>query len=244
MDGNPSLSGLFVEHAAEVLADTSSGLKGAEIVRLSGKYAVEFDVAIPHAQYPFEAPSKRAALRDNLMAFSEPQRYTIIVALCDLRPTEPARKLKLQLMTRYRHLAGESLGTEVNEDLIKQTRHWLDPFPDALALFNDALQKYDAHAFARNLLDDLRVSLETLVRHVVGNGRSLENQIPALGPFVKKHGGSPELANMFAKLVDYYTKYQNTYVKHDDAVIEEEIEFLLEITSAFMKHFVRIASRD
>ncbi len=45
---------------------------------------------------------------------------------------------------------------------------------------------------------------------------------------------------MFAKLVDYYSKYQNSYVKHDDAVIEEEVEFIFEITSSFMKHVVRL----
>jgi hypothetical protein len=83
-----------------------------------------------------------------------------------------------------------------------------------------------------------------IVQRALRNERSLENQVPALGPFVKQHGGSPELSNMFAKLVDYYCKYQNTYVKHDDAVIEEELEFVLEITAAFMKHFVRIAARD
>jgi hypothetical protein len=46
---------------------------------------------------------------------------------------------------------------------------------------------------------------------------------------------------MFEKLIDYYTKYQNTYVKHDDSVLNTEVEFILEITSSFMKHLVRLA---
>ncbi len=45
---------------------------------------------------------------------------------------------------------------------------------------------------------------------------------------------------MFVRLVDYYGKYQNSYVKHDDAVIEAEIEFIFEITSSFMKHIVKL----
>ena len=45
---------------------------------------------------------------------------------------------------------------------------------------------------------------------------------------------------MFQKLVEYYSKYQNTYVKHNDLVIEDEVEFIFEITSSFMKHFVRM----
>jgi len=48
---------------------------------------------------------------------------------------------------------------------------------------------------------------------------------------------------MFVKLIDYYTKYQNNYVKHDAAVIEEEIEFIFELTSSFMKHLVRLSQR-
>ena len=45
---------------------------------------------------------------------------------------------------------------------------------------------------------------------------------------------------MFVILIDYYCKYQNTYIKHDDAVIENEIEFIFEMTSSFMKFLIRI----
>jgi len=77
---------------------------------------------------------------------------------------------------------------------------------------------------------------------VLDNGKSLENQIPTLGQFIKQHGGSVELSKMFIKLADYYCKYQNNYVKHDNSVIEQEIEFVVEISSSFMKHIVRMHS--
>jgi hypothetical protein len=244
-----SLSTVFVNHAADVLADTNLGLSGGEIVRALSAYALDFNVEIPHAKYPFDAPNKRTALAQNLMAFSEPQRYRIIRELCEhpstqLRNAEGARKLKLTLMARYGHMDTEGLGAEVNEDLVEQTRNWLGSFPDVLAVFNQALQKYSASMFVRNLLDDLRLALEKLVQTLLGNSKSLENQLAALGAFVKERGGSPEVSNMFVKLVDYYCKYQNTYVKHDDAVVEEEVEFVIEITSAFMKHFVRLAGKE
>ena len=66
------------------------------------------------------------------------------------------------------------------------------------------------------------------------------NQIPNVGSYIKDRGGSKELANMFVTLVDYYAKYHNSYIKHDDAVIEEEIEFVFEITASFMKHLIRL----
>jgi hypothetical protein len=49
---------------------------------------------------------------------------------------------------------------------------------------------------------------------------------------------------MLDRLLDYYTKYQNTYVKHDDAVNEHEVEFMLEMTAVFMKQFVRLAGKQ
>jgi hypothetical protein len=94
------------------------------------------------------------------------------------------------------------------------------------------------------VLDDLRLALELLLKKLMGNEKSLENQVPHLGSFIKERGGSSQLSNMFVKLVDYYTKYQNTYVKHDDAIIEEEVEFILELTSAFMKHLVRLSYKS
>jgi hypothetical protein len=245
----PTLSALFVSHASDILAETNLGLSGPEIVRALGAFSIEFNVTIPHPTYPFEAPNKRTALYENLMAFSEAQRYRIIRDLCDYpsnrtRNGDAARKLKLTLMTRYGQLDTERLGAEVNEELVKQARHWLDTFPDVLEVFNQALQKYATKIFVRNLLDDLRLALEKLVQTLIGNSKSLENQLGAVGTFVKERGGSPELSNMFVKLVDYYCKYQNTYVKHDDAVIEEEVEFIIEITAAFMKHFVKLAGKE
>lgn len=240
---------VFLAHAADVLGSTDKGLSGPNIVKLTGAYAVEYGVDIPHQSYPFEAGNKRTALRDNLLPFTPQQQYEIIRALCDHpqiieRNPEGARKLRLQLITRYGHLAKEPLGQEINENLIEDTRHWLEPFPDARRLYEEALEKYGHGVFERNVLDDLRLSLETLLHAVLGNDKSLENQVAILGAYVKVRGGSPEFANMFVKLVEYYCKYQNRYVKHNDAVIEEEVEFLFEITSSFMKHVVRLSARE
>jgi hypothetical protein len=183
------------------------------------------------------------------MAFSEPQRYKIIRDLCE-HPTvvernrEEVERLKLRLITRYGHLAGEAFGSEIDAELVERTEHWLGPYPEALKTYEQAVKKHANGLFLRNVLDDLRLGLELLLKVLLNNKKSLENQIPQLGVFIKKMGGSSELANMFVKLIDYYTKYQNSYVKHDDAVIEEEVEFIFELTSSFMKHLVRLSYRD
>lgn len=242
---------VFVSHACDILADTNLGLSGTKIVKVTAAYSVEWNVTIPHPSYPFGVgvPNKRTALYDNLMAFSAAQRYRIIRDLCDdekllTQNREAIEKLKLQLISRYGYLAEETLGPELDSELIARTQHWLGPFPDVLKLYNQAVQKHAGGVFARNVLDDLRLSLELLLKPLLGNEKSLENQIPLLGTFIKQRAGSAELGNMFVKLVDYYTKYQNSYVKHDDAVIEEEVEFIFELTSSFMKHLVRLSYKD
>lgn len=235
----------FIQYAADILGDTNAGLSGGAIVKETAAYAVEYDVNIPYPTYPFDAPNKRTALYQNLMAFSPAQQYRIIKELCDHRSFPPGlntqrKELKVRLVTRYGHLAQSDCASEINETLIEETRHWLDGYPEALALYNAALEKYEHGVFHRNLLDDLRLALEKLLRAVFGNAKSLENQIGQVGAYITDRGGSKELANMFVKLVDYYSKYQNSYVKHDDAVIEPEIEFIFEITSSFMKHLIRL----
>ncbi len=54
----------------------------------------------------------------------------------------------------------------------------------------------------------------------------LEDLPPEIGWFVKSRGGSPQLANMLQKLVEYYGACQITYVKHGDAVIAAKVEFV------------------
>jgi hypothetical protein len=243
------LPAVFVTHAASVLGDTALGLSGNQIVELTAAHAADTGTNLPHPTYPFSrlGVNKRTALFENLMAFRPARRFLIVRELCD-HPTIQQRNkpaaddLKVKLITRYGHLAPDG-GADLNESLIAATRHWLDSFPEVLELFNGALQKFENHVFTRNVLDDLRLALEKLLKSVLGNSKSLENQGAGLGAFIKGRGGSPELRNMFLTLVDYYGKYQNSYVKHDDAVIEEEVEFLFETTASLMKHVVRLARR-
>lgn len=244
MNQNNMIPNVFIQKASDILGATNGGLSTSEIVNLCVAYAADYDVDIPHSSLPISAPNKRAALKQNLDRFLPEQQFKIIKELCEhdiFKENVEVKNLKVQLLTRYGQLNKDA--EAVNETLIDETRHWLNDFPDSLRLYEAALLKFGNKAFERNLLDDLRLSLELLLKSIFTNGKSLENQIADLGAFIQSKGGSKELSNMFQKLVDYFSKYQNSYVKHDDNVIEEEIEFILELTSSFMKHLVRINNR-
>lgn len=239
----------FLSHAADILADTNRGLSGNEVVKAFNAYAVEYNINIPHAKYPFEAPNKRTALLENLQAFPASLQYKIIRELCDhrtfaIKQYDDLKSLKLKLVSQFAHLAPKDEFSKLNETLTEETRHWLDSFPNALDLYVQAIHKYRHGIFSRNLLDDLRLSLELLLKSIFINDKSLENQLVNLGQFVANAGGSKEFSNMFSKLIDYYAKYQNSYIKHDDAVVEEEIEFVFEITSSFMRHIIRLNAKS
>lgn len=233
----------FLSKASETLA---SGVSGSVIVSVTVAYAAEYGLDLPHPAYPFQAPNKRTALLENLRALPAQVQYQAIAELCDRASQSeqgPAvAELKLMLASRYSHLSGEG-GNAWTAPLTVEARHWLEAHPNVKKLYVEALQKHRAGVYLRNALDDLRLALELLVQEILGNSRSLENQVAALGQFVKIKGGSKELCNMLEKLIDYYTKYQNTYVKHDDAVPNEEVELVLELTSSFMKHFARMHAR-
>lgn len=236
---------VFIQHASDILGATDYGLTNSQIATLCASYAIDFNTNIPYTELPFQnVPNKRTALKKNLESFRPQHQFKIIKEFCELehfKGNPVVKELKIRLVTRYGHF-NEELDS-VNEMLIDETKHWLDSFDDVLSLYNEALLKFKNNVFERNLLDDLRLSLEKLLKHILNNSKSLENQISDLGSFIASKGGSKELANMFQKLVDYYSKYQNSYVKHDDKVIEEEIEFMFELTSSFMKHIIRINSK-
>lgn len=122
-----------------------------------------------------------------------------------------------------------------NEPVVVETNHWLNSYPDAKAAYAKALALYEQKDFSREILDNMRLSLENFVRQLVGNTKSLENNIAEIGKHLKTKGYNPEFSNMLIKLIEYYTKYQNNYVKHNDKVNPLELDFIVLQTTAFMR---------
>ena len=229
----------FLTYASDILAETNSGLSGMKIVEYCNSYAITFNRIVPYGSYPFDAPNKRTALRENLRAFEAAEQFRIIKELSELpafTENEQAKTLRLTLFKRFGNLATEKIS---ETELIQTTKHWLSGHPNALKQYESALTKYEGGIFERNTLDDIRLSFELLVKDLLGNEKSLENQIRGICGILDKCGTSVELKNMVQKIIDYYTKFQNNHVKHDDAVNENEIEYVIELTSVIMKFLIK-----
>ena len=230
----------FLAYACDILADTNSGLSGMKIVEYCNSYAIDYNRKTPHGSYPFDAPNKRTALKENLRVFDAPEQFRIIKELCDLplmSDKEKVKDLKVRLFSRYGNLATEKIG---ESELIQKTKHWLSDHPQSLTQYESALSKYEGGIFERNTLDDMRLSFELLVKDLLNNGKSLENQISGIGEMLKRSGASVELRNMVQQVIKYYTDFQNNHVKHNDAVNGNEIEYIIELTSVVMKFLIKI----
>ena len=230
----------FLAYACDILADTNSGLSGMKIFEYCNSYAIDYNRKTPHGSYPFDAPNKRTALKENLRVFDAPEQFRIIKELCDLplmSDKEKVKDLKVRLFSRYGNLATEKIG---ESELIQKTKHWLSDHPQSLTQYESALSKYEGGIFERNTLDDMRLSFELLVKDLLNNGKSLENQISGIGEILKRSGASVELRNMVQQVIKYYTDFQNNHVKHNDAVNGNEIEYIIELTSVVMKFLIKI----
>ncbi len=237
---------IFIKQASNILGNTTTGLSGSQIAEIMSSYAYNLDVEIPYPSIPFpkHLPNKRTALYKNLLAFSATQQYKILKELCELsifKDNKDAKDLKIKLISRYGENFGYSIPEEVDKTLLDATNTWLTDYPDSKKIFEQAMIKLENRIFERNLLDDLRLSLELLIKAVLGNNKSIENQLADLGIFFRKKSISKELNNMIVKLIDYFAKYQNTYIKHNDNVNDKEIEFIFELTSSLMKLLIRLA---
>lgn len=232
----------FISYVANTLGETNEGLSGTEIAKFCAAYSIDFDVSIPHGKSPFSksVPNKRTALYENLLCFTDEQKFQIINELCalpKLSDVDEVKKLKEKLFRRYGYLAKDKLS---QTELVVNTQHWLEDYGEALKEYNLALEKFEKGIYQRNVLDDIRLSFELLVKALLNNQKSLENQVADLGGKLKDTRVSNELRNMVIQVINYYTKYQNNYVKHNDKVNENEIEYIIEQTSIIMKFLIKI----
>ncbi|MCX8035056.1 MAG: hypothetical protein N3A71_02090 [Candidatus Dojkabacteria bacterium] len=236
----------FIRHASDVLGDTDTGLTGSVIVKEFTKYSIRFNTDIPHSSIPMNV-SKRNFLFENLVKFKPEYQYKIILELSDhnqVNENDKIKELKLLLIERYSELGSKIEIKNVNKEVVTETIQWLKEYPISLKSYNEAIRKLEASVFERNLLDDLRLSFESLLKKVLNNEKTLENQQSYLGDYLKQKAISPELRNLINLYRDYFTKYQNNYVKHNDKVNKKEIEYIFEVTTSLMKLIIRLENTD
>ena len=127
---------------------------------------------------------------------------------------------------------------ELDEALINENLEWLDNYPEASKQFDAALKIYarkDPSQY-RNMLDNLRFSLEHILRAVLNNNKPLEKQKEHILRWLAAHGAHNQIVNMSSDLLNKFALYQNDAVKHqEDKYTPAEVEFVLYLTGTFLR---------
>lgn len=152
------------------------------------------------------------------------------------------------------HVAKSSEGATIypggaallDETLIQENLIWLEDHPSTLKAFEQALGMYlgkDGSKY-RNLLDNLRFAVEQLLRDILQNQKSLENQKDTLLPWLKSKGLHAHVTGMYHDLLfKHFALYQNDAVKHGEKYAPQEIEFMIYLTGTFMRLLIQASKQ-
>lgn len=232
----------YLSYAARILADTNEGLSGSEICKFCNQYAVKYAKTIKHAKLPFAkgVSNKAQVLRENLACFEPDQQFVIIQDLCDLEKfsnNEQVNELKVILTRDYYHLAPQEIAEQILET-VNRVKNWLDGYPEAKKYYEGALEKMSCKIYKRNLLDDLRCSLEALVKDILQSKSSVENLKSDLGNYLKENNVNVEIRNLYITLLKFFLEYQNNNVKHNDLSKKIEVDFIFNQTTVLMQFLI------
>lgn len=228
----------FLEYASKILGETNKGFSTAEIIRYCNSYSVQFNVEIPITSLEDKYPNKRTILLENLKKFSSTTQFFILSELCEISDIEKnpeVMELKGRLYEKYGEL---SPNKSSNELLIIKTKNNLKIYEKSYEKYKEGIKNFDKKGNNRHILDDMRFSLESLLKEILNNKKSLENQIPILGESLEEKNISIEIRNLFTQVIRCYCKYQNENVKHNDKISEFEVKFIIEQTSVFINFII------
>lgn len=131
----------------------------------------------------------------------------------------------------------------LDDEVVNQTLAWLDDHPKVSEPFATALRLYadGEKDKQRNLLDNLRFAIEQLLKDILNNRRSLENQQKELGAWLQDREVHQQVINLYNQLLfGPFRQYQNDAVKHAGDYKEQDIEFMIYLASTFMRLLLRL----
>lgn len=117
---------------------------------------------------------------------------------------------------------------------------WLDRYDNTKKHFSNAVKMQRTKQNYRNIVDELRFSLESFFQQLFSNKKTLENQKNNVGDFLKNNNISTTISNMYIKLFDLYTIYNNDNAKHGDNITENEVDYLIYLTGSFIRLILQI----
>ena len=128
--------------------------------------------------------------------------------------------------------------------IIKNTTHWLEKYEKAYKEYKNGLELFNTNNYGRNIIDNMRLSYELLLKDLLNNNSSLEKQNNFLSNALREKNISKEIRDIFINLFERYYMYNNRNAKHDNTFNQYEVEFIIEQTSIMMQFLIKILGEN
>lgn len=126
---------------------------------------------------------------------------------------------------------------------LETTSNAIEHIDKAKIIFDKASRQYDSIDNTRECLDNFRLSLELVLKEILQNDKSLENQRIPLMRYLEQKGVSSEISTLFWHVLDCYSKYQNKRIKHNFDITENDIPIIIEQTKSMINILTRLEKK-
>lgn len=131
---------------------------------------------------------------------------------------------------------------ELDCALISEPLEWLKKYPQAHKTYCIALKQYSEGVYIRDVADNLRKALEAFLQEFLQNTKNLENNKNEICKYLGEKGVDAGISGLFQPLINAYKNINDRIAKHNDAVDEKMLEFLLYQTGVLIRMVISLNS--
>lgn len=124
---------------------------------------------------------------------------------------------------------------ELDAALVSEPLEWLKAYPNTHKTYVIALKQYCEGIYIRDVADNLRKALESFLQEYLGNTKNLETNKNEICKKLGEKGVDPGVVGLFQPLINAYKNINDRIVKHNDAIDEKLLEFLLYQTGVLIR---------
>lgn len=133
---------------------------------------------------------------------------------------------------------------ELDDALVSEPLVWLKDYPQAHKTYCIALKQYSEGIYIRDVADNLRKALEEFLQEFLGNAKNLESNKTEICKYLGTHGVDAGITGLFQPLINSYKNINDRIAKHNDAVDEKLLEFLLYQTGVLIRMVISIKAAE
>lgn len=129
---------------------------------------------------------------------------------------------------------------ELDDALVSEPLQWLDDYPKSHSTFCRALKQYSDGDYTRDVADNFRKALEEFLQEYLGNSKNLESNKSEICKNLGAKGVDAEFGGLLQPLLNTYKNINDKYAKHNDAIDERLLEFIMYQTGVFIRMIITV----